>query len=70
MKTSKSIRQFKKEITKNFTKYSNKELILMLKEGKRDEVINSLLPLVIYVQINSVTIMNLKNLYLLGILVC
>jgi RNA polymerase sigma factor (sigma-70 family) len=49
MKTSKSIRQFKKEITKNFTKYSNEELISMLGDNKRDEVINSLLPLVIYV---------------------
>jgi len=49
MKTSKSIHQFKKEITKKYTKYSNEELIDMLNQGKRDEVINSLLPMVIYV---------------------
>jgi RNA polymerase sporulation-specific sigma factor len=49
MKSSKSIHQYKKEITKKFTKYSNEELVNMLNEGKRDEVIQSLLPLVIYV---------------------
>lgn len=46
---SKTIKQFKKEITKKYKLRSNEELIQMLQEGKKDEVINSLLPLVFYV---------------------
>lgn len=49
MKNSKSIKQFKKDITRGFVQYDNETLINMLNDGKRDEVIKSLLPLVIYV---------------------
>jgi RNA polymerase sporulation-specific sigma factor len=49
MKQSKSVRQFKKEITKNFNQYDNDTLIDMLNNGKKDDVIKSLLPMVIYV---------------------
>lgn len=49
MKNSKSIRQYKKDITRGFVQYDNETLINMLNDGRRDEVIKSLLPLVIYV---------------------
>lgn len=46
---SKTIKQFKKEITKKYKVHTNEELIKMLQEGKKDEIVNSLLPLVFYV---------------------
>jgi RNA polymerase sigma factor (sigma-70 family) len=49
MKNNKSVRQFKKDITKGYTKYDNDTLITMLKDGRRDEVIKSLLPMVIFI---------------------
>lgn len=49
MNNSKTIREFKKDITKNYVKYDNEILIEMLNDNRRDDVINSLLPLVIYV---------------------
>ena len=49
MYNSKTIREFKKDITKNYVKYDNEVLIEMLNDNKKDEVVNSLLPLVIYV---------------------
>lgn len=49
MNNSKTIREFKKDITKNYIKYDNEILIEMLNDNRRDDVINSLLPLVIYV---------------------
>jgi len=49
MTTSISIRQFKKEITKKYIKSSNNEIISMLKEGNIEDVVSSLLPLVIYI---------------------
>ena len=56
MRNNKSIRQFKKEVTKNYIKYDNETLVNMLNEGKRDEVINSLLPMVIDVVNNFNTL--------------
>ena len=49
MKNNKSIRQYKKDISKGYTKYDNDTLITMLKDGRRDEVIKSLLPMVIFI---------------------
>jgi RNA polymerase sigma factor (sigma-70 family) len=49
MKQSKSIKQFKRDITRGYIQYDNETLINMLNEGKRDELIKSLLPMVIYV---------------------
>lgn len=49
MKNSKSIRQYKKDITRSFVQYDNETLVNMLQDGRRDEVINSLLPMVIFI---------------------
>jgi len=49
MEQSQIISQYKKEITVNYKKHSNEELIEMLNNGKRTEVINSLLPMVIHI---------------------
>jgi RNA polymerase sigma factor (sigma-70 family) len=49
MEENKLIYLLKKEITKNHTKYDAETLDKMFNEGKRDEIIKSLLPLVLYV---------------------
>jgi RNA polymerase sigma factor (sigma-70 family) len=43
------MKQYKKEITKKFKQYDNETLINMLEEGKKNEVVECLLPLVLYV---------------------
>jgi len=49
MNNSKIIRTYKKEITKSKIDCDNKTLIKLLKDGERDKVIKSLLPMVIYI---------------------
>lgn len=49
MKSNKTIQKHKKMITKNYIEYNNETLISMLNDGKKDDVINSLLPMVIYI---------------------
>jgi RNA polymerase sigma factor (sigma-70 family) len=49
MDETKTFRLFKKDITKKFIKCDNDTLITMLEEGKRDRVIELMLPMVIYV---------------------
>lgn len=61
-----TIKIYKKEITKKFIKKDNDTLVQMLKDNKRDEVILSLTPLVLYVVEKFKTINDFNELVSVG----
>ena len=49
MRNSENINRFKRDVSKSYKPYDNDTLVIMLNDGKTDEVVKALLPLVIYV---------------------